>query len=388
MAGAFLKLMWCLSVWVLCACQVEGALRGVELSWDNDFDGIHDGIEMELARKFAPVVHYHKGEHFFPADVATFLNYSRLFFRSAEIAPDCEVFLAPSAPLPILRVLRSRNALRGSMINVEVEAALTSLDSTSCESSTLRCSTVEYPLLVERRQSVECVHTLKRADVGGGGVDSTAKEASFYLEVGPDFVNRLVPRLDESAPVYVHVFPTINKIFPPESITIQYWFFYPFHGPVQTFVAAGAHEGDWEHVTVVVHNQTHEVLGIYMAEHSHEAFWLAKQDVSMTGTHVHVFPAMLTHAFYESPGQHRRARAEGLGVVVDYSSESDEEGMWLPHNLVNMGERHFPMKGASWLSYNGYWGSKRVKYSHTPLLLDTGSVPLGPAYQDDYWVLY
>lgn len=361
------------AVWL---ASVDAALRKNQLLWDNDFDGIHDGTEMELAKTFAPILHFHEGEHFFPADVNSFLNHSRLFFRSSDIVPDCEVFVSAGAALPTLRF--GRSALRGTAFNVDVEAALAASELHACESSTLRCTTVEYPLMPVRRQAVECVHVPR--------VDSSTKDSAFYLEVGGDYINRLSAALNPDVPVYVHVFPTMNQNFPADSISIQYWFFYPFHGPIQTFVAAGAHEGDWEHVTVVINNRTHDILGVYLAEHAHEAFWLTKQDVTFTDTHVHVFPAMLTHAFYESPMEHRRARTPDLGTLVDFTSMQGVA--WMPHNMVNMGERHFPGEGAQWLSYNGYWGSKRIRYSHTPLQLDTGHVPLGPAFQDDYWLLY
>jgi hypothetical protein len=193
-------------------------------------------------------------------------------------------------------------------------------------------------------------------------------------------------RFDETTPVYVHVFPTVNDAFPPGSITIQYWLFYPFNGPVQHSVAAGAHEGDWEHVSVVVHNVTHDVLGVYMAAHDHSAFWLSRHNVTFAGSHVHVFVSMFTHAAYETPGQHVRARARDLGPITDYCDVSG--AAWFPHNVVNVGERYFPMKEAPWLLFNGYWGSRRLQYSAAPLQLDTGMPPLGPAHQTDYWNLY
>jgi hypothetical protein len=261
-----------------------------------------------------------------------------------------------------------------------------------CSQIGLFCLTFEYPF-TSMTPVVECHNQLYSETTS---IDSTSASTlahsfgdnyqGFYLELGKDEVSAVAHEgFDNHAPVYVHVFPTRNNMF-QDSITIQYWLFYPFNGPVIDAVGIGAHEGDWEHVSIVVHNTTHKVQGVYMAAHSHDAMWLDAKDVSWTDGHLDVFVALHTHASYEKPGRHELRILFNKSFIYDYASMLGTA--WIPDLIMNMGEKEFPSQAAPWLRFNGYWGSKRLSYaSHLVAPLDSASPPQGPAHQTDYWNL-
>ena len=70
---------------------------------------------------------------------------------------------------------------------------------------------------------------------------------------------------------------------------------------------AGAHEGDWEHVSILVSPSFEHIAAVYLSAHSHEARWLLPGSFSVQeGTHVDVFVALNSHASYQTPGHKQR----------------------------------------------------------------------------------
>jgi hypothetical protein len=377
------------------------------LQWDRDLDGLNDAVEMELAEKFMPRFHFHEEEEYFPTSAAHFVNKSSLWYRRSFFGPDCQLAAhgeTTGHTLPVFKPSSARSAwgscgispmyqrrgLRGAAPIPAVPQTMSAEE--QCAQIGLFCLTFEYPL-TSQAPVVEChnqLHSESAAfeDNSASTLMRTATDGSqgFFLELGHESVAEASHAgFDNHAPVYVHVFPTKNTMF-PESITIQYWLFYPFNGAVVDALGAGAHEGDWEHVTIVVHNKTHVVEGVYLAAHSHDAMWLHAKDVSWTDGHLDVFVALHTHASYEKPGRHELRILFNKSFIYDYASLLGPS--WIPQLLINLGEKEFPSEAAPWLRYNGYWGSKRLSYaSQLVMPFDTASPPQGPAHQTDYWTL-
>lgn len=108
---------------------------------------------------------------------------------------------------------------------------------------------------------------------------------------------------------------------------LEYWFFYAFNyypmsvdavgmlaHPLQTDGAdVDYHEGDWEHVTVLVApNGTPAYL--WMARHDTEGALIPWDQVQTDGTHPIVYPALGGHPSYPDCGAHPRAK---LAAAVD-----------------------------------------------------------------------
>jgi hypothetical protein len=212
----------------------------------------------------------------------------------------------------------------------------------------------------------------------------------FSLELGETVVNRHfstpvtnVRELDY-VPVYAHVFPPplSHPKYAPDTLVIQYWMLYPCSGKAEDTFSAGQHEGDWEHVSLIVSNSTLAIHAAYFAAHSHESMWLAAPDYEVHDGHVRLFVARNTHASYPTIGRKPR-----MGGMV-YDECSSEGLMWAPRVIINVGERERPMQNTRWLRYNGFWGSVRATYNTGRLPFPTGSPPRTPPAQKDYWTLH
>merc|ERR1719330_1567254 len=75
----------------------------------------------------------------------------------------------------------------------------------------------------------------------------------------------LTPEELRSVPYYVHVSPESG------AINIQYWFFYPFNGPTIGF---GVHQGDWEHLSMIVDDTCTDRLKYRWQSHAFSSGWL------------------------------------------------------------------------------------------------------------------
>jgi hypothetical protein len=108
---------------------------------------------------------------------------------------------------------------------------------------------------------------------------------------------------------------------------LEYWFFYPFNYYPMTVDAAGMlarplqtdgtdidyHEGDWEHVTVLVAPNGTPAY-VWMARHDTEGVLIPWDQVQTDGTHPIVYPALGGHPSYPDCGAHLRAK---LAAAVD-----------------------------------------------------------------------
>ena len=90
------------SILLVCFALLASVSARVRLYWDEDYDGLHDGVEDALVDQFMPVFHFHEGERFFPTDVETFVSASRLMYRSPE-SGDCAMKKPEAESLPVLR---------------------------------------------------------------------------------------------------------------------------------------------------------------------------------------------------------------------------------------------------------------------------------------------
>jgi len=198
-----------------------------------------------------------------------------------------------------------------------------------------------------------CKHTDKR-------LYSKDSEKKFFLQPPNDDVHK-----GSSNPadwiVYTHVKSKIGGGY-----YIQYWFFYPYNDSV----ASVNHEADWEHITVTL-NERGEPVSVYYAQHDvgTSVGWASIQP---TGTHPIVYSADGSHASYPRAGSYDipstpfKDRAISGGPVWQ---------TW--NNLVNMGEKRFPLNGQTFVLYGGRWGEKGE--------MDVTSGPQGPPFQGSFY---
>ena len=146
---------------------------------------------------------------------------------------------------------------------------------------------------------------------------------------------------------------------------IQYWFFYPYSGPLMGGPVGGAHEGDWEHITVRLDDDLRTVEKVYYAAHNSEGKW---SNPSVIRFHKVVYSARHGHASYPRPGIHDRG-------FLPADQTADGGAVWATWKNVRLvADHNGPLPEVPWLRYSGRWG-------------EVGSIfsgPHGPAFQH-YW---
>jgi hypothetical protein len=140
----------------------------------------------------------------------------------------------------------------------------------------------------------------------------------------------------QSAQFYFHYQPRpprhAYRGVPDGLISLQYWFFYPHNylpiikRPLETLIDpigatignTGYHQGDLEHVAVLLDPRTKTPRYLWMARHKDEGVSFAWQSKRMQwdGDHPVVYAAFGSHAIYPRCGIQRRKRT--FKVVNDY----------------------------------------------------------------------
>lgn len=171
---------------------------------------------------------------------------------------------------------------------------------------------------------------------------------------------------------------------------LQYWMFYPYDDPEGMIDSAlGAHEGDWEHVSVRLNwpeshpeerNQIDPMhqsafYAIYGSAHSGEGQWnTSPQWVSCADdtNHPAMFAAQGTHANYSTLGDNgtidREFSDDFVGDTGAYWTTSD--------NIVPIAWSADLPDNLAWLGFNGRWGATRDKIGV--------SSPSGPAMKSQF----
>jgi microsomal dipeptidase-like Zn-dependent dipeptidase len=139
--------------------------------------------------------------------------------------------------------------------------------------------------------------------------------AQLYFYLSESFNQRL---LDKRAR---------NRLVPEAMIGLEYWFFYPYNyypaavrarlmgqTPLASEVlTVDRHQGDWEHVDVLLDRGTLQPRWLYLARHSYEGEFVRWGNVALEGDHPVVQAAYGGHPSYEPDcGPQTRTKAAGL----------------------------------------------------------------------------
>jgi hypothetical protein len=282
---------------------------------DNDRDGLADRLENELALKFAPEVRLPPDSKDWtrPANVDWFLSRATMRFEHNNCS-DHQV-------LP-----------RGTVTQANVAQQ-------------------KHPRSKGPADFSRCQHTDNQ--------DYSNKDIGFFLQ--------LTNEDHKGAPssqwrTYAHV--KRSKLI-PAGIDIQYWFFYAYND----WIGAMNHEGDWEHMTVTILPDGNFHSAWY-AQHNDGQRYMPGQLAFVNGTHPVVYSADGSHASYPTAGKHF---ISGTVVFEDYTYNGGPQWRtW--DNLINVGEKSYPLNGQTFIQYSGRWG-EIGQTKHT-------SGPTGPAFQD------
>lgn len=216
----------------------------------------------------------------------------------------------------------------------------------------------------------------------------------------------------DRAQAYVRV-----RLESPVLLDLQFWFYYPYNGPVkghavipgvldQIFqpTTVGRHTGDWEQVTVRLTRSLSRgrwlLDSVFMSQHD-GGQWYTPGDGQlgfMAGTmRPLVYAAKDSHAFYPQPGtipfQHVLTMPTQYGSLnvelVDFVAAGGPTfAAWHPANytVVSSDVAGQLVAEPDWLAYDGRWGPfEKLFYQVTIPGIDTfpfaevGDGPVGPA---------
>lgn len=195
--------------------------------------------------------------------------------------------------------------------------------------------------------------------------DAPAVGASF-LHI-PDDANRQHVRAGDldNARTYVHARPRGE-----DGLDIQYWFFFPYNGPLIGGPAGGAHEGDWEHITVRLDASWRRIQKVFFAAHDAEGRWHEPKDLQFSHeTHPVVYSARYGHASYPTAGLQSRGM-----LPADRTADGGAIWQtWLSFKIIAGPDGL--RSDLAWLDFAGRWGRPGTFFSG----------PHGPSFQA-YWM--
>lgn len=158
--------------------------------------------------------------------------------------------------------------------------------------------------------------------------------------------------------------PVRDPQVPPGLLDLEYWFFYQYNyfptlfdrhlmgaAPLKgDLVNTDLHQGDWEHVDVLIAPLTHRPEWLYLARHSNEGVFerWGSAAVPLDGTHPIIQAAFGGHPSYTGCGQqHRRTPVPLSDWVVCGYGRFAFRGATTP--LVDL-------RAASWGCWRGHFG--------------------------------
>jgi hypothetical protein len=288
------------------ACDVE----------DLDLDGVDDGLEDDLIALFAPEIRLDHRERYLPSSVEWYLDRVQMRYDH----PHC----------PDHQILDRGEVTAGSLIDQRHSTTNLICSHTSTEESSADPPASDFFLQIPN----------------GRGEQATRR--------GSD---------PEEWTCYAHVYPV-----PGGGYDVQYWIFYPYNGKVRKL--GGAHEGDWEHVTVRVDDSGTSIDRVYLSAHEGGRWYDPSCLLETQDGRPIVYSALDSHAAYRGPGSPPPEAEQILDRTSDGGEVLDCSRSW-----VNVGELEAPRSGAEWLRYNGRWGE----------IGEVFSGPRGPAFHDDTW---
>ncbi len=180
----------------------------------------------------------------------------------------------------------------------------------------------------------------------------------------------------------------VNVKLAADVTDIQYWFFYAYNGPGTAYLKrppiplkfetrwqslgdhslepCGQHEGDWEHITVRVANESGEASQVYLSQHG-DGQWCDVADVSDASGRIRFYASKYGHAAYPTPDRHyTEERSFGIiefRLLNDTSTPDrsfDTQGrtaiIGLHCDGQDIGSEAAYVEHPDWMKYDGRWG--------------------------------
>jgi hypothetical protein len=259
--------------------------------------------DLELLRRFEPIIRYTRGEHFFPMNVEPYVQACSLWMQQPRKRPVC---LIPEGELSIEKLSAPLTNGFGTVYFLKF---------------------IE-PLNIPELAAYAWQEGLKKKDpkdvfhAGSGrlarvGYASRIIDALFTLTLltrgrvpGDTAVAayRQYRRIMASEPSYCYYGRVLNQ---HGWTALQYWFFYPFNNWRSGFFGANDHEADWEMVYVYLSKTDggdYQPEWVAYASHDFSGDDLRRRwddtELEKVGEHPVIYCGAGSHASYFSPGEY------------------------------------------------------------------------------------
>ncbi|MBN1991736.1 MAG: hypothetical protein JW953_03460 [Anaerolineae bacterium] len=341
----------------------------------------------ELHQKYAPILRYAKGEHFFPMRVDDLLKYSSLHVKSQStpLAPTGRVtpdHLVKHASLPevFLRSVETGPLSGGEVVKGWSQAAIElvyrwSLEAASNWSEEL--ASCAYSWFSPKTKSAARLFWWNDliTPLLQGTLESASPEELPRLILPLQTRDTAVDRFQSRKPAYTYYYRQRRD---GQYLCLQYWLFYSYNDWGRSFNGMNDHEADWENMMLFfrldAQGRPHEppAYVTFVGHHSRLTKPWDHQDVDKVGSHPIGYVAAGSHATYPEAKPYPLMElynlvdyATGDGVTIGYDD-------WV-HRIS--------LDDVPWLpAYRGSWGTRfwlPVEQTHKLLKLVTLATPVG-----------
>jgi len=365
--------------------------------------GVEDVVTEDLHEKYVPVLHFARGERFYPMPVEDFLGYCTLRTKG-ESAP----LVGQGGVVPSLLARSYQReadvylqSVPASLTDQNVAArwgkdVLRALVDASCRTThwQVGLAKVAYSWFGSKTQSATKLfwwNSLVMNLLEGG--KRSSKDLP-RLSLPPEIRQAAVENYERSQPSrpdYTYYYRTARD---EKYLCLQYWFFYSYNDWATGFGGMNDHEGDWEGMYIFFrlspsgHPQEPPAYVTYVGHHSRLTKPWGHRDVTLDGSHPVGYVAAGSHAIY--PERKRYDLIEIYGLV-DYATGDGvtiEPGDW---------RQRVDLNAQRWTSsFLGTWGTRywlslswarcvlgALRTKADEIGLPAVSAPRGPRYSDD-----
>lgn len=360
----------------------------------------------DLHVKYAPIMRFSRGEHFFPMAVDDFLTYCALHTKGQEepVIPRGKLTLADLSRHSGSQDVFLRSVATGPLRGIQVASQwglgtlglLYQWSQNPVVTWSETWARSAYDWFSEKTKAAtqlfwwnDLLLPRAHADQQGG-----IREELPRFELPQDVRASAIEAYQASQGkdrTYTYYYRSLVQA---GYLDLQYWFYYPYNDWAGGYGGFNDHEGDWEgfHVFFKLDGGNRPVeppaYVCYLGHHSRMTKAWDHPDVERVGTHPVVYVAAGSHASYP---QARQYPLLALYNLIDYATG---ETFTLDHDAW---QRRVNLETAPWLtSYLGSWGTrywlplgwmqnflgKQVSAPSREVSLPGVSAPRGPKFSD------
>ena len=273
--------------------------------------------DLELLRRYEPVIRYTKGEQFFPTDVERYVRNCSLW---AHYPNGHDELLVQQDFLNIRELVEPRPAAFGTVYYLRFIEPLSLSDSAEAIANQVRLRSML------RNNFHPGVGRLAR-----GGLLPRVLDALFSISF---LLRGRVPAAVAAAAEldYFHMrakqdnFIYYGRVVREKDWTVlQYWYFYCFNSWRSGFGGVNDHESDWEMVSIYLYEDEGQLIPEWVAYASHDFHgddlrrrWDDDSELDLVDGHPVVYAGAGSHASYFRPGEYQAEANLDLPAWVDF----------------------------------------------------------------------